>query len=258
VSAIPEFSVHATPESVARWLIGRDARMTTPPKEGAPLPLCYLVFLRVQPVLGVSIHRLLDRDPDRGLYGGVRYRAERAPRVGEVFTASGVVTSHKKVATPRGEMVLRTLETQYRNSASTVVTESVRMVDLPPGPPQPPPRGAQKAPAFAKIADIMPITRTQIAWLTVETGDMNALHLDSAYAASRLYPDVVVPGTLTAAILERELEKALGRALRALELRLLAACFPGEEFQLHAAASEGGLDFQLYAGNELRAEGQAS
>lgn len=257
MSGIPQFSISATPESVARWMIGRDGGVVAPPEEGAPLPLSYLVFLRVQPILGVSIHRLLDRDPDRGLYGGVRYRAERTPRVGEVFIAEGAVTSRREVASARGTLVLRTLETQYRNSASTVVTESVRMVDLPQGPPQAPARGPGRTPALLKVADIPPITRTQVAWLTVETGDLNALHLDSTYAASRLYPDVVVPGTLTVAILERELSRALGRAPRVLDLRLTAASYPGEQWQLHAGAKNGGLDFEVFSGGELRAEGSA-
>jgi hydroxyacyl-ACP dehydratase HTD2-like protein with hotdog domain len=257
MNSIPEFSVAATPESVSRWLIGRDGAVAAPPKEGSPLPLSYLVFLRVQPILGVSIHRLLERDPDRGLYGGVQYRAERTPRVGEVFIASSNVTSRREVASPRGTLVLRTLETQYRNSGSTVVTESVRMVDLPQGPPQAPSRGPGRAPAFPRIAEIAPIARTQIAWLTVETGDLNALHLDSSYAASRLYPDVVVPGTLTVAILERELGRALGRAPRILDLRLTSASYPGEAWALHAVAKGPGLAFEVFAGGELRAEGSA-
>jgi hydroxyacyl-ACP dehydratase HTD2-like protein with hotdog domain len=220
--------------------------------------LSYLVFLRVQPLVGDTIHRMLDRDPDRGLYGGVSYRAERTPRVGELFIAHGTIKARKEIAGPRGTMVLRTLETLYRNLATPIVSESVRMVDLPPGPPQPPPRGQEKTPAHPKVAELAPVTRTQIAWLTVETGDMNALHLDSRYAASRLYPDVVIPGTLTVAILERELEKLLARPLRSLDLRLLAPCFPGEAYALHAGPKEAGLAFQLYAGGELRAEGSAA
>lgn len=258
MSAIPEFSLHATPESVARWCIGRDGVVAPPPKDGAPLPLSYLVFLRVQPILGVSIHHLLDRDPDRGLYGGVGYRAAREPQVGEMFVAAGAVSSRREVATPRGTLVLRTLETVYRNAGSAIVTESVRMVDLPPGPPQPPASGPRRMSAMSKVADIAPLTRNQVAWLTVETGDTNPLHLDSAYAASRLFPDVVVPGTLTAAVLERELCRLLGRTLRAFDLRLNAASFPGQPFTLHAEARAEGLAFELYRGDELMAEGSAA
>lgn len=258
LGGIPEFTLQATPESVARWRIGRDGALARPPREGEPLPLSYLVFLRVQPILGLSIHRQLDRDPDRGLYGGVRYEAARPPRVGEVFIAGGTVTSRREVASARGTMVLRTLETQYRNGGSTVVTESVRMVDLPPGPPAEPARGPAREPAHPKLAELAPVTRTQVAWLTVETGDTNALHLDSAYAASRRFPDVVIPGTLTVAILERELERALGRAPRRLDLRLTAASYPGEAYRLHAGAKDGGLAFELFCGDELRAEGSAS
>jgi hydroxyacyl-ACP dehydratase HTD2-like protein with hotdog domain len=258
MSAIPEFTVHARPESVARWTIGRDGHAAPPPPPNAPLPLAYFVFLRVQPMLGVSIHRLLGRDPDRGLYGGVSYRAARPPRVGEAFLASGEVTATRPVATARGELTLRTLAMRYRTADGVVVEEDVRMVDLPPGPPQPPARGPARAPSAPKIADLAPITRTQIAWLTVESGDMNALHLDARYAAGRQYPDVVVPGTLTVALLERELARALGRPLRALDLRLQAACYPDEPLALHAAARDSGLAFELYAGGELRAEGTAA
>ncbi len=255
---LPRYAVQAAPESVARWLAGRDGRIAPPPRSGAPLPLTYLVFLRVQPILGVSIHRLLGRDPDRGLYGGVTYRAEQAPRVGETFFACGAVTSRRDLPPERGGYVLRTLEVQYRNAAGVVVTESVRMVDLPPGPPRAPVRGPRRAASYPRLAALAPVTRTQIAWLTVETGDSNALHLDAAYAASRRYPDVVVPGTLTAAIVERELERALGRAPRRVDLRLLAACFPGEAMALHGGARDGGLAFELFCGDELRAEGSAA
>lgn len=258
MNTLPRFSVQATPESVARWMIGRDARIVPPPRDGDPLPLAYLVFLRVQPILGVSVHKLLDRDPDRGLYGGVTYRAERLPRVGETFIASSEVTARREISGARGTMVLRTLETRYCDPQGPVVTESVRMVDLPAGPPAAPPRGPEKPPAYPKIAALPPITPTQIAWLTVETGDMNALHLDPSYAASRFYPNVVIPGTLMAAILERELSHSLERALRAFDVRLLAASFPGEGYALHAGAHEGGVAFQLYAGRELRAEGSAA
>lgn len=258
MSGIPEFTMRARPESVARWTIGRDGRAGPPPAPGAPVPLAYFVFLRVQPILGVSIHALLERDPNRGLYGGVSYRAVRAPRVGERFVASGEVTARRQVGTARGELTLSTLAMRYRTAAGVVIEENVRMVDLPAGPPQVPARGPSRTPVAPKIAELAPVTRTQIAWLTVETGDMNALHLDAPYAATRRYPDVVVPGTLTAALVERELAAALGRPLRSLDLRLQAACYPDEPFALHAAPHEDGLAFELYAGAELRAEGTAA
>ncbi len=258
MSAIPRFSVPVTPESVGRWTLGRDDALTPPPADGSPVPLAYFVFLRMQPILGLSMHALLQRDPDRGLYGGVTYRAQRSPRVGEVLIATGEVSARREVPAARGTLVMRTLDVQYRNLSGVVVSESVRMIDLPPGPPAPPPRGPETPPAYPKIADLAPVTPTQIAWLTVETGDMNRLHLDRAYAASRLYPDVVVPGTLTAAILERELSRFLGRGLRAFDLRLLAPCFPGEAYALHAGAHADGLAFQLYAGAGLRAQGTAA
>lgn len=260
MAELPAFTVHASPESVARWRIGRDGQVAPPPEAGSPLPLAYLVCLRIQPTLGVSIHALLGRDPDRGLYGGVGYRAVRTPCVGERFAATGAVTAMREVQGPRGTMVLRTLEVCYRaqTESPTVVTEAVRMIDLPPGPPAPPAEGPRREPAHPLAAAIDPVTRTQVAWLTVATGDLNPLHLDSAYAASRRYPDVVVPGTLTTALIEREAAKLLGRPLAALEVRLTAATFPGEALALHASARDGGLAFELYATGSLRAEGSAA
>jgi acyl dehydratase len=255
MSAIPEFALHAAPESVARWAIGRDGRIGPLPAPGTSLPLAYLVFLRAQPLLGVSVHALLGRDPERGLYGGVSYRAARIPRVGESLLGSGEVTSRRQVGTPRGDLTITTLAVGYRVGDELVVEETVRMVDLPAGPPQPPARGPRRAPAGPKVAELAPITRTQIAWLTVETGDMNPLHLDAPYAARRGYPDVVVPGTLTAALVERAITGALGRWPRALDVRLHAACYPGEPLTLHAATAPEGLAFELFAGDELRAEG---
>ncbi|MBL8379081.1 MAG: MaoC family dehydratase [Burkholderiales bacterium] len=258
VCGLPEFRLHATPESVARWCIGRDGTLAPPPAEGDALPLAYLVFLRVQPILGLSIHRHLARDPDRGLYGGVTYAATRTPRVGEAFVATAEVTSRREVESPRGTMVLRSLATTYRDGAGPVVTETVRMVDLPAGPPADPARGPARPPAHEPVAVIAPLTRTQVAWLTVETGDMNALHLDIAYAAARRYPNVVIPGTLTVALIERELAKVLGRPLARIDLRLTAASYPGEEYRLHAAAKGDGLGYELFCGEELRAEGSAA
>jgi hydroxyacyl-ACP dehydratase HTD2-like protein with hotdog domain len=257
MSDIPAFELVATPESVSRWQIGRDGRIGPVPRSGTALPLSYLVFLRVQPILGVSIHRLLERDPDRGLFGGVTYRAARVPRVGERFSASGSVTGRKQVSSPRGELTITTLVSSYRDAGSVVVEESVRMVDIPAGPPSPPAPAARRAPRHPKLADIAPITRTQIAWLTVETGDANALHFDPAYAASRLYPDVVVPGTLLAAVIEREAARVLGAPLLELDLRLLAPTYPNEPLALHSSRGAQGLHFELLSGDQVRAEGLA-
>lgn len=145
MSAVPAFVVAATPEAVARWRFGRDGVIAPPPPQGSPLPLAFLVFLRLQPQHGVSIHHLLDRDPDRGLYGGVTYRTARTPRVGDSFAAAGSVTDRREAAGPRGTMLLRTFETRYADAAGEVVTEAVRMIDLPPGPPTAPAAGPARS-----------------------------------------------------------------------------------------------------------------
>jgi len=255
---LPEFRVRASVESVARWRIGRDGKLSPPPREGDPVPLAYFVFLRIQPLLGLSIHEHFGRDPDRGLYGGVCYEASRLPRVGEDFVASAVVTSFRELDSLRGRLTFRTLTTDYRDTEGSVLREAVRMIDLPSGPPSKPPQGPTRPPTGQLVSSIPAITRTQIAWLTVETGDINALHLDAYYAEKRHYPHVVVPGTLTVALLERELTRVLGRPLGRIDLRLTAASFPGEDYLLYASPEGDGLTFELYHGNALRAEGSAT
>ncbi|MCS6920944.1 MAG: MaoC/PaaZ C-terminal domain-containing protein [Elioraea sp.] len=257
MSAFPAYEIHVTRESVSRWLLGRDGHTGPPPADGVPVPLAYFVFLRMQPILGVSVHALLGRDPDRGLLGGVTYRAERLPRVGECLRAQAAVTERKTVDGARGKLTLTTLANRYRNGKGTVLEEAVRMVDLPPGPSQPPARGPHGAPRFPRLAELAPLTRVQIAWLTVETGDMNPLHLDPAYAKSRLYPEVVVPGTLIAALAEREAVRALAAPLAELDLRLHAPTYPGEALAFHGGATSAGLEFEMLCGEELRATGRA-
>jgi len=253
MSVIAAYEVRATPESVSRWQIGRDARLAPPPADGAPLPLSYLMFLRMQPILGVSIHRLLERDPDRGLFGGVRYRAGRLPRVGARYAAAASLTDRKQA----GELTITTLSNRYSDDGVMIVEETVRMVDLPQGPPRAPGRGPERPPSHPRLVRIGPVSRTQIAWFTVESGDLNPLHFDSSYAASRLYADVVVPGTLLAALVEREAAAALGAPLLELDLRLRAPSYPGDELTLHARPRSAEMDFELFCGAELRAEGRA-
>lgn len=257
MSGIPAYALGISQESVARWLFGRDGRAAPPPAEGEPVPLAYFVFLRVQPILGVSIHRLLERDPDRGLFGGVAYRAQRPVRVGERLSASAVMTEKKQVRGASGVLSLSTLANTYRNGAGTVLTETVRLVDLPPGPAQPPARGPQRPSPHPKLYEFAPLTRTQIAWLAVETGDMNPLHLDPEYARSRHYPEVVVPGTLLAALAEREAARVLGGALAELEIRLHAPSYPKEPLAMHGTVGAQGLEFEILCRSELRVSGRA-
>ena len=57
------FNLAVTPESLARWQIGRDGVQAGTCKDGDAVPLTYLVFLRAQPLIGTSFHEILDRDP---------------------------------------------------------------------------------------------------------------------------------------------------------------------------------------------------
>lgn len=227
---LPRFETAITPESVSRWIMGRDGAFPSRrPEPGDEVPLSYLFFLRSQPAAGISIHAELGRDPDRGLFGGVRYERHRGARVGDTLTADATVTERKTVESPRGDILLTTLVNEWRTGDDLAVSETVRMVDLPPGPPSAPADGPAADTSLSAISDAVSFNRTQIAWLTVETGDTNALHLDRTYAQSRLFPDVVVPGTLIVPVAEKALSDHIGVPLQALDVRFRAPTFPEED-----------------------------
>ena len=254
-----DFAIELTPEAYVRWCIGRDGRIQPPPASGDRVPLSYLVFLRAQPVLGVDFRDHLGRDPDRGLYGGVSYRLLQPVRIGQRLQARSVVTARKEVDSPKGLLVITTLLTTWRCDGRDHATEEVRMIDLPPAPQEPPPpqpRGEPHRPAGPVLATVPPITRSQVAWLTTETGDTNALHLDARYAAQRHYPDVVVPATLITAQLQREIEQAAGGMLDSLDVRYLAPTYPGDEPAIHATREGRDLAFEAVAAGTLRAQGR--
>lgn len=251
------FDLPVTGQSVARWMMARDDRITAPPPDGAPLPLSFLVFLRAQPILGLSLHAALGRDPDRGLYGGVSYRAPDLPRVGQALRGSSAVTARKTVDSPRGPMTITTLLTRYAGASLAPVEESVRMIDLPPGPApiaSPPPR--DPSPGFAPLAVLAPITRRQVSWMTVETGDVNHLHFDTAYASGRGYRDIVVPAPLISALVERELTRHGGPVVE-LDLRFQAPTHPGDELALFGRHDGDQMQIEVFAGGTLRLEGRA-
>lgn len=261
--ALPAFSVPLTRESVARWLAARDGAFAAPPALGASVPLPFLFFLRMQPHAGVSIHALLGRDPDRGLFGGARYQAAFCPGVGTTLDAAPRVADRKLVPSPRGDMAITTLEVSYSIRGGHVCLETARMIDLPKADPAAPAQPAARGPVeptdLPKVADIAPVSRVQVAWMTVETGDMNPLHLDPVYARSRGHADVVLPGPLVVALIDRELARVAGGALVSLDVRLRAPSHPGEPLALHARQEGGAWRFRLYAaGDELRAEGSAA
>jgi acyl dehydratase len=253
-----EFELALTPEAFVRWCIGRDGRTPVPPPLGARVPLPYLVFLRAQPVLGVDFRELLGRDPDRGLYGGVSYRQLRPLAIGQRLQARSVVSSRREVDSPRGRLVITQLLTTYRCEGVDHATEEVRMIDLPPAGDAPPVRESVKPhnPAHPALAVAAPISRNQIAWLTVETGDTNALHLDVRYAAKRHYPDVVVPATLITAIIEREIVQATGARVTELDVRYLAPSHPDDVFEIYAVRDGSELAFEALVGPQLRAQGR--
>jgi hydroxyacyl-ACP dehydratase HTD2-like protein with hotdog domain len=259
-AALPPFSIDVTPESYCRWLVGRDDALPDEiPAPGTDVPLSYLFFLRCQPAAAISIHTELGRDPDRGLFGGVRYQRQAGIVVGDTLNAVPQITERKSVDSPRGELTLTTLVNQWHAGNERVVTETVRMIDLPPGPPSKPGDGPAADPELGLIGNPTSFSRRQIAWLTVETGDLNALHLDRDYATSRGFPDVVVPGTLIVPFAERMLTTALGTPLETLDVRFRAPTYPGEEITI-AARKETEMEdwtFEISGGGTVRADGRA-
>ncbi len=257
---LPDYEIDVTPVSVARWLTARDGALPpNMPAIGNAVPLSYLFFLRVQPAACISIHAALGRDPDRGLFGGVRYDAKAGVSVGDRLVASASITGRETAKSPAGQIAITTLRTNYMNaSGDTAVVETVRMVDLPPGPSRPPIDGPPADPEMRQLADIGPCTPLQIAWMTVETGDLNPLHLDPDYARGRQFPNVVVPGTLLAPLIEATLQAAFGEPLGNFELRFRAASYPGEHLQLYTSDDDDGLRFELVGTGCVRASGRAS
>ena len=255
------FEIVISAESLNRWKIGRDGVIGAPPSPTERVPLSYLVFMRAQPILGVNFHELLGRDPDRGLYGGVTYREHEPIKLGQTLQATSSVQNRKVVQTPRGELTITTFVTQYACDGVLHSSESVRMIDTPPAnssiESKSVPPVAVCEPAHPFLTNIAPITHRQVAWLTVETGDINALHLDAPYAARRGFPDVVVPATLITSLIERELETALLRYAIELDVRYSAPSYPGDTFDLYATITENSLVFQALVGTSLRAEGKA-
>ena len=257
---LPPFVHEASAESAGRWLGARAGALVAPPRIGDRLPLAYCCFLRVQPATGLSIHRALGRDPDRGLFGGVCLSGGGL-RVGDSVRVGFALEDRRTTASPRGDVTMSTLRAIWRG-AGALVDEAVRMIDLPPGPAQPPPPPVHETPAAPLLREMAPITHSQIAWMTVETGDWNPLHLDPGYARVRQFRDVVVPGPLLAALIERELESLAGAPLRRLDLRLRAASHPNERLALHGAAAGPRWRFSVYAidtegRHALRATGDA-
>ena len=256
---LPPFSIDVSAESVCRWQVGRDGDMPDAmPAAGDSVPMSYLFFLRSQPATARSIHTELGRDPDRGLFGGVLYERHRGVLVGDRLDADAVVTGRKTVESPRGDMLLTTLVNRWTYHGDDAVIETVRMVDLPPGPSSPPAAGPAADPDLTEVCAPVSFSRRQIAWLTVETGDLNALHVDRAYAESRLFPDVVVPGTLIVPVVEKALEEKTGNPVQRLDVRFRAPTFPGEDIIVTANEETGGnWRFEVCGNGQVRAFGTA-
>jgi len=255
---LPPFSLDLSSDCIARFLVARDGVLPSrQPASGDPVPVAALSFLRVQPARCVSVHRLLERDPDRGMFGGVTYHVDGPLYVGQVIAAQSIVTERQQVPSPRGVLTLTTMETMWSAGESVAVVERVRMVDLPPdsGPPADGPEDDGTIPAVMRLPGF---SRVQVAWMCVECGDLNPLHLDQDYARRRGFFDVVVPGPSVVAAVERDLSTFAGCLLSAVQVRLRAPVFPGQDLDLCVAEEKGQWRFRLVGEGKVKADGWAT
>ena len=85
------------------------------------------------------------------------------------------------------------------------------------------------------------ISRVDIAWICVATGDPSSLHLDEKFAQAAGYPSVVVPGTMLLGWIGQYLESWAGGAenLKRWKIRYTAPVWPGERIKLSGSVVEG-------------------
>jgi acyl dehydratase len=189
----------------------------------------------------------------------VSYAARRLPRVGETLAATSGVTERKRVSSPAGELTVTTLRTEYRGADGEVATETVRMIDLPASGKRPAAPEAADAPTADPLLAQWPgISRRQVAWMTVETGDLNPLHVDLTVASRRGFADVVVPAPLLTAQIERELARLFGAHPLRLDVRYQAPTLPGAALALHGRREGAKVGFTLSGQGLTRATGRAA
>jgi len=261
-----QFSLELNADVAARWLYARDGVWPAALAQGDAMPMSWAVFLRLQPVLCRRIHDLLNRDPDRGLYGGVVYRSTRTLRIGDVLDAQSQVTDRREMDSPRGRLTVTTLATRYAVAGRTVLEESVQMIDLPKSVADPGARATRATDAPRSDPSLLgsPIARleqgfdrSRIAWMTAATGDTNPLHLDRPYAQRRGFDDVVVPAPLITAWVEHQLSNhAGGQSLTHLELRYQGPTLPEQALEIHLSDPQHPERFEVRCAGLLRARGR--
>jgi hydroxyacyl-ACP dehydratase HTD2-like protein with hotdog domain len=217
------FTVTVEPRLVAMHDFGRDGNLHPIPEPGTPAPWSFFTFLRQQLACGKTVHELTNRDPERGLAGGVAYRGDQLA-VGDVVEGSSRFASQRTVHRGAGALVVTEVETRWRAGGSELV-ETVTMLDQ---------FGTTARAAKDRVAaggePLGAVSRVQIGWFTAATEDLQPLHHDPAFAAVRGFDDVLVPGTLLVAKVEKAL-RARG-ALTALTARFVAPVYPNVELEL--------------------------
>jgi len=96
--------------------------------------------------------------------------------------------------------------------------------------------GLRQAPEFLSPV----ISRVDIAWICVATGDPSPLHLDERFATSLGHRSVVVPGTMVLGWLGQYLEEWAGgqKNLRHWKLRFTSPVWPDEQLKFSGKAAK--------------------
>jgi acyl dehydratase len=124
----------------------------------------------------------------------------------------------------------------------------------------------------ARVGDALPplalppLTRTTLALYAGGSGDHIPLHIDSDFARSAGYPDVIMHGMLGAAYIGRVLTLWVPQeCLRALAVRFTAITYPGEALTasatVAAVAPDGRVDLEVALRNaegETKISGRAT
>lgn len=242
------YEMTVEPMSVAGLAYARDGVVPPSPTGGDEVPWAFFTLLRSQFRLGGSLHELMGRDPRRGLMVGIEYAGARQCKIGERVAAEPSLASQRTVERDTSTLILTAVTTRWssagENRASSdewLLEEVTTMADLfghaePPSPR--PPR------VVGDRTELGPISRLRIAWACVATEDLQEVHHDPSMARARGYDDVLVPGTLLAAIAEAHLRAALD-SVDGFRIRFTAPVYPDDHlsFTLQPGGAEREFEF---------------
>jgi acyl dehydratase len=138
------------------------------------------------------------------------------------------MSSQRVIERSDATIVLTSVETAWTTSDGWRLTETTEMADI----------FGDRTPAderhptlFGERVDLGPVSRLRIAWCCTATEDLQDVHHDADLARARGYDDVLVPGTLLAAIAEGALRNRYP-SLEKLSLRFTAPLYPDDALSL--------------------------